>query len=272
MLRQRILVVLVLLPVGLWVFAAGGWVFAAAMALVMGLAALEFARLFRREGRRPSVALLVVGSAGLVLARQAWEFEQTAVLLAGSALLAMTWHLVDYERGAAHSGTDFGLTLGGITYLGVVGAYLVSLRNLEAGLWWLLISLPVVWIGDSAAYFLGRAYGRHKMAPRLSPKKSWEGYAAGVVAAGIAGAALAAAFSRWAGTDIPITPVDGLILGLTLGVITPLGDLGISMMKREFQVKDTGTLLPGHGGVLDRIDSWLWAGVLGYTLARLLAG
>jgi phosphatidate cytidylyltransferase len=110
------------------------------------------------------------------------------------------------------------------------------------------------------------------MAPRLSPKKSWEGYAAGVVAAGIAGAALAAAFGRWVGSALPITPVAGLILGLSLGAVTPLGDLGISMMKREFQVKDTGSLLPGHGGVLDRIDSWLWAGVLGYTLARLLAG
>ncbi len=272
MLRQRILVVVVLLPVGLWVFAEGGWIFAAAMALVVGLAAFEFARLFRQEGRRPSMPILVSGGAGLVLARQAWGFDQTAVLLAIVALVAMTWHLVDYERGAPHSGTDFGLTVGGVTYLGIIGAYLVSLRNLEAGLWWLLISLPAVWIGDSAAYFVGRAYGRHKMAPRLSPKKSWEGYAAGVIAAGIAGAALAAAFGRWAGPDLPITPSDGLILGLALGVITPLGDLGISMMKREFQVKDTGSLLPGHGGVLDRIDSWLWAGVLGYYLARLLAG
>ena len=272
MLRQRVLVVVVLLPVGLWVFAVGGWVFAAAMALVVGLASLEYGRLFGRDGRRPSVGILVAGSAGLVLARQGWGFEQTAVILATAALLAMTWHLVDFERGAAHSGTDFGLTLGGVAYLGVVGAYLVSLRNTDAGLWWLLISLPSVWIGDTAAYFVGRAYGRHKMAPRLSPKKSWEGYAAGVVAAGLAGAALAAAFVRWAGPDIPITPADGLILGMVLGLITPLGDLGISMMKRELQVKDTGSLLPGHGGVLDRIDSWLWAGVLGYYLALLLAG
>ncbi len=272
MLRQRILVVAVLLPVGLWVFAAGGWIFAGAMALVVGLASVEFARLFGRDGRRPSMAILVAGSAGLVLAREAFGFDPTAPILAAVALVAMTWHLLDFERGAPRSGTDFGLTLGGVAYLGVVGAYLVSLRNLEAGLWWLLISLPSVWIGDSAAYFLGRAYGRHKMAPRLSPKKSWEGYAAGVAAAGLVGAALAAAFVRWAGPNLPFTPTDGLILGLVLGWLTPLGDLGISMMKREFQVKDTGSLLPGHGGVLDRIDSWLWAGILGYYLALLLAG
>jgi phosphatidate cytidylyltransferase len=254
MLRQRLLVVAVLLPIGMWIFWRGGWIFAAAMALVVGLAALEFARLFRRGEQRPS----------------AWGFDPTAALMAAVALVAMTWHLVDFERGATRSGTDFGLTLGGVAYLGVVGAYLVSLRNLDDGLWWLLISLPSVWIGDSAAYFIGRAYGRHKMAPRLSPKKSWEGYFAGVVAAGLAGAALAAVFAQWPGQPASITPVDGLILGLVLGVVTPLGDLGISMMKREFQVKDTGSLLPGHGGVLDRIDSWLWAAVLGYYLARLL--
>src|SRR3990170_4884944 len=223
MLRQRLLVVAVLLPVGLWVFARGGVIFAVAMALVVALAAREYALLFGREGQRPAMPILVVGSAGLVLARQAWGLEPSAALLAAAALLAMTWHLVDFERGAPRSGTDLGLTLGGVVYLGVVGAYLVSLRNLDDGLWWLLISLPAVWIGDSAAYFIGRAYGRHKMSPRLSPKKSWEGYVAGVVAAALSGTALAALFTRWPEQAASIMPADGLMLGLALGGITPLG-------------------------------------------------
>lgn len=267
MLRQRVLVVLVLLPVGMWIFSIGGWVFAAAMALVLALAADEYARLFRIGGGRPAAPMLVVATAALVLARHAWGFANSDVLLALAALAAMTWHLVDFERGAQASGTDFGLTLGGITYLGFVGAYLVSLRDLPEGLGWLLIALPAVWIGDSAAYFIGRAIGRHKMAPRLSPNKSWEGYAAGVGGAAIAGAALAWIYLALGGAGVDVTPVRGLIVGFVLGVITPLGDLGISMMKRQFQVKDTGSLLPGHGGVLDRIDSWLWAAVLGYYLA-----
>lgn len=271
MLRQRVLVTVVLLPVGLWVFALGGWIFAAAMALVMALAGLEYAGLFHHGGARPAALLLVLGPALLVLGRQLRGLEVTVALVAALALAAMTWHLVDYERGAPRSGTDFGLTLGGTVYLGIVGGYLVSLRNLPDGLWWLLVGLPAVWIGDSAAYFLGRAYGRHKMAPRLSPKKSWEGYAAGVVAAALAGVGLAALYGRVLHQAPTLTPLAGLILGLAAGVVTPLGDLGISMMKRELQVKDTGTLLPGHGGVLDRIDSWLWAGVLGYYLALLLA-
>ena len=271
MLRQRVLVTVVLLPVGLWIFALGGWVFAGVMALVLALAAREYAGLFRRGGLRPSAVLLVGGAAALVLARQARGFDDSAALLAGLALAAMTWHLVDFERGAPHSGTDFGITLGGIAYLGLVGAYLVSLRNLPDGLWWLLISLPAVWVGDSAAYFVGQAYGRHKMAPRLSPKKSWEGYAAGIVGAALAGAGLAALYTGAFHQAPTVTATAGLILGLVLGLVTPLGDLGISMLKREMQVKDSGRLLPGHGGALDRTDSWLWAGVLGYYLARLLA-
>ncbi|HLE23504.1 MAG TPA: phosphatidate cytidylyltransferase, partial [Anaerolineales bacterium] len=106
MLRQRVLVTVVLLPVGLWIFALGGWVFAGVMALVLALAAREYAILFGRAGQRPSMPILVVGGAGLVLARQVWGFDQTAALLAAAALLAMTWHLVDFERAASHSGTD----------------------------------------------------------------------------------------------------------------------------------------------------------------------
>jgi phosphatidate cytidylyltransferase len=271
MLRQRVLVTVVLLPIGLWVFAVGGWLFAGAMALVMALAGQEYGNLFRKAGSRPAGPLLVAGAAALVLAREAWGFENGLAVLAALALAAMTWHLVDFERGAPRSGSDFALTLGGVVYLGVIGAYLVSLRTLPDGLWWLLISLPVVWIGDSAAYFVGRAYGRHRLAPRLSPKKTWEGYAAGVVAAAASGAGLAALYRDVLHQAAGITVADGLLLGLVLGLLTTLGDLGISMMKREMDVKDTGALLPGHGGVLDRIDSWLWAGVLGYYLALVLS-
>jgi phosphatidate cytidylyltransferase len=186
MLRQRVLVTLVLLPVGLWIFAIGGWLFAAAMALVVGLAGREYARLFRTGGLRPSALLLVVGSAALVLARQASGFDGSPVLLAALALVSLTWHLVDYERGASRSGTDFGVTLGGVVYLGWIGAYLVSLRGLPDGLWWLLISLPAVWIGDSAAYS-SVAVGRHKMALRLSPRNP------GKATLRVVGAALAGA-------------------------------------------------------------------------------
>ena len=103
----------------------------------------------------------------------------------------MTWHLVDYERGAPRSGTDFGVTLGGVVYSDGSGPTWSRCAPCPTVCGGCLISLPAVWIGDSAAYFVGRAIGRHRMAPRLSPKKSWEGYLAGVVGAAPAGAGLA---------------------------------------------------------------------------------
>jgi phosphatidate cytidylyltransferase len=270
MLRDRTAVALILLPLVLWVVADGGWLYLAAVAAALALAAVEWGLLFRRAGLRPSLPLLVGGVMALALERFVGGVSAGG-LLAGLCLAAMTWHLIDYERGATRSGTDFSVTLAGMIYLGWIGSYLVSLRRMPDGEWWFLLALPCVWLGDSAAYFVGRALGRHKLTPRLSPKKTWEGYLAGVVAAMAAGAALGAIWRIGAGAASPIGPGSGLAMGAVIGVLTPLGDVGISMVKREIQVKDSGNLLPGHGGALDRLDSWLWAGVLGYYVATWLA-
>ena len=261
MLRQRVIITIIFLPVLIWLIITGGWFYVIGVALVLGVAAAEFGQLFRRADLRPSIPLLVVGVVGLVLARFRLDAEQTALILAAIALLGMTWHLVDYERGAMRSGTDFAVTLGGIFYLGWIGAYLVSLRMLPEGQWWVLIALPVVWIADSAAYFLGKRFGKRPLSPRLSPNKTWEGYLSGVLTGTLAGAALASLYSTLGGD---VDPLYGAMVGLVVAAIAPLGDLGISMMKREMNAKDTGTLLFAHGGALDRIDSWLWAGVLGF--------
>jgi len=102
------------------------------------------------------------------------------------------------------------------------------------------------------------------MAPRLSPKKSWEGYAAGVFTGAIGGAFFAFAYATYGNLGGDITPLQGGLLGLLLGAITPLGDLGESMFKRQSGLKDSSDVIPGHGGFFDRIDSWLWGAVIGY--------
>jgi phosphatidate cytidylyltransferase len=270
MLRDRIAIALLLLPVVLWVIGVGGWVFVLAIALVLALCAVEYVLLYRRIGQRASMPLVVGGVVLLAGMRALSGFDHTPVVLAALCLLAMTWHLVDYERGASASGTDFALTLGGVLYLGWIGSYLVSLRNLPDGEWWFLTALPSVWLADSAAYSIGTRFGRHKMTPRLSPKKSWEGYLAGVGAGAVSGGALGALWSLGAGPGSSLGPWTGMACGVVVAVLSPLGDVGISMIKRQMQVKDSGTLLPGHGGALDRVDSWLWAGVLGYYVAVLL--
>jgi phosphatidate cytidylyltransferase len=270
MLKERVGVTVLLLPLALWVISDGSWLYLAAVGLVLALAAAEFALLFRRHGFRPSLVLVVGGAAVLTFSRFVSGFEQSPGLLTGLVLAAMTWHLVDFERGAPRSGTDFAITVAGILYLGWVGAYLISLRRLPDGEWWLLLALPSVWLADSAAYFVGRAMGKHRLSPRLSPKKTWEGYLAGVGGGALAGALFGALWQIGAGTMSGVSPGNGLLLGLVIGAIAPLGDLGESMIKREIGVKDSGTLLPGHGGALDRLDSWLWAGVLGFYLATWL--
>jgi phosphatidate cytidylyltransferase len=149
-------------------------------------------------------------------------------------------------------------------YLGWVGSYLITLRNLPNGGWWLMVVLMCVWLNDTGAYMIGSAYGKHKMSPRLSPKKSWEGFYAGVFSSMLVGGYLAFAFTKWGPLQLEIW--QGALLGLAIGVLTPLGDLGVSMIKRMAGFKDSGGLIPGHGGAFDRIDSWIWGGVLGFLI------
>ena len=270
MLLKRVLVAIVLLPIGVALILIGGIPYALMVALILGIAAWEFVQLFHAGGLRPSGVVVVAGTLLLVFARALSGFEGSDWLVSLVVLASMAYHLVSFERGRDQSATDFGITLAGILYMGWIGAYLISLRNLPEGKWWVLMVLPAVWLADSGAYFVGRAFGRHKMSPRLSPNKTWEGYLGGVLVATLGGALLALVWSIWTGPGSDITPLRGAILGFVLAVVTPLGDLGESMIKRQVGVKDSGKLLPGHGGAFDRIDSWLWAGVIGYYLISWL--
>lgn len=266
MLVERLLVTIVLLPLGLLLIAGGGWPFALVIAIILALAGWEYVKLMRLGGHQPAGALVIGGAALLALGR-AWDgFESAGWLLSLLVLAAMTWHLLAYERGRDLAPVDFGVTLGGIFYLGWIGAYLVSLRDLPEGKWWFLLALPAMWIADSGAYMIGSRYGRHKLSPRLSPKKTWEGYWGGLIAGALGAALLALVWRIGAGPQTAITAGRAALLGLVISALAPLGDLGESMFKRMVKAKDSSNLIPGHGGVFDRIDSWLWAGVIGYYL------
>lgn len=277
MLKQRVLVAVILLPIGLALIFLGGWAFTLTIALILGLAAREFAQLFRLGGYQPADFLVIAAAAAMALGRGWGGFEWDAIIISLLILASMAYHLIAYERGRDQAATDFAITIAGAIYLGFLGSYLVSLRNLPEGLWWVLLALPAVWLADSGAYFIGRAFGRHKMSKRLSPKKSWEGYFGGILVAVIGTALLALLWQSLAGlwpdtldSASHITPLNGAILGLVIGILSPLGDLGESMIKRQFGAKDSGTLLPGHGGAFDRIDSWLWAGIISYFIVFYL--
>lgn len=266
MLIKRILVVIALLPIGMAIILYGKLPFVLAFVLIIGLAGWEYVNIMRKAGFHPAMILVPAVAALFVLTRGYDGFASAPWLISMFLLVSMTWHLVDYERGRDKAASDFNVTVGGALYLGWIGAYLVSLRNLPEGKWWFLVVLPSVWLADTGAYFIGSSFGKHKLSQRLSPKKSWEGYLAGVVCGTLGGALMAALCRIGAGPASPINPWRGALIGFVLAVLTPLGDLGESMFKRQAGVKDASNIIPGHGGVFDRIDSWLWAGVIGYYL------
>lgn len=266
MLLKRTLVVVLLLPIGLAVIYLGGWYYTVLVAIILLLAGYEFVALFRETGYQPSLWITLGAILLFVLGRTLTGFASSPWMLSLLILVSMAYHLFSFERGRDQAGTDFGMTLSSSLYIGWLGAYLISLREISDGLWWVLLVLSSVWLADMGAYMVGRLIGRHKMTPRLSPGKSWEGYLAGIMVSTIGVTLLALLFQNLAAAGTEINPLRGAMLGFTISVLSILGDLGASMIKRQAGKKDSGTILPGHGGAFDRIDSWLWAGVIGYYM------
>jgi phosphatidate cytidylyltransferase len=264
---NRVLTALVLAAIGIPAIYFGGIWFFIPFVILICIAAWEFAHLFQAMDVQASGGL-AVGGVFFVLATRVYLPDFAAAVLALSVAAALVFHLVSYERGRDGAATDFVATVAGIVYLGWVGAYLFELRDLPEGSWWFLLCLGPVWVADSAAFYFGRAFGQHKMAPRLSPKKSWEGLGASAVGGMLGGLGLAAAFSG-AGL-LTVSLWQGALLGFLMGTLPTLGDLGESMIKRQSGLKDSGALMPGHGGAFDRIDSWLWGGMVGFLLISLV--
>jgi phosphatidate cytidylyltransferase len=268
---KRVLTALGLAAIGLPAIIYGGVFYFLLIAIVLAGSAWEYVRMYRAVHYEPNQMVTIGGV--LVLATARFFFVQVAIpLFVLFVLLAMAVHIIAYERGRDQAPVDFAITVAGIVYLGWLGSYLLDLRQLPGGLWWLLIVLPIIWAGDTGAYSIGAVYGKHKMTPRLSPKKSWEGYFAGLFTSVIVGAFFAYAFSSLSPQPLGglITPLQGGFLGLVIGALAPLGDLGESMFKRQGGLKDSSNVFPGHGGFFDRIDSWIWGAALGYFIIQFL--
>jgi len=270
--RTRLLTAIVAIPLVLALNTLGGLWFFGLIAAVLTVAVIEFCRLVERGHFRPAPAFSLALLWVLLLDAQyprpgpGWTLLGPGVSLVLMGSLA--WQLAHRGRNPM---ADWALSVAGPLYVGWLGSYLIRLRGLEEGMWWVLTVIPANWLADTGAYFVGRTWGRRKLAPTLSPKKTWEGYVGGIVVAMAGTAGLAALWGRWAGPNGP-SPIEGLALGALIGTLATLGDLAVSMLKRQVGVKDTGTVFPGHGGALDRVDSLLWAAVIGYYFALWLHG
>lgn len=266
---KRTLTALLMAAVGIPAIVYGGVFYFLVMGLFLVGGAWEYVRIYRAVQFEPH-EIVTVGGVLVVATARFFFADYAALALVVSILAAMTVHVIAYERGRDKAALDFSVAAAGVVYIGWLGSYLLDLRNLPDGVYWFFFILPLVWAGDTGAYSIGAVYGKHKMTPRLSPKKSWEGYAAGIVTAMYVGALFAYAFSALGPKPFEglITPWQGALLGLVISALTPLGDLGESMFKRQGGLKDSSNIFPGHGGFFDRIDSWIWGAAIGYFIIQ----
>jgi len=266
MLAKRALSAAAIILGGIALVLAGGWVFTIGVGLILAIASWEYGRMFQQGGYHPSFVILIAGNFCIALASRFDNIEILSLVFSSSILLAFVAHILAYPKQKETAAIDLAATLSGLVFIGFLGSYIVRLRYLPDGLYWLLIAIAPAGISDIGAFLTGNALGRHKMAPELSPHKSIEGYIGGVFTAAITGYATGVI----SGLFTPnITGLVGLVIGLIVGIFCPLGDLGKSLIKRQFNFKHTSNLIPGHGGVLDRADTLLWAGVIGYSIVSM---
>jgi phosphatidate cytidylyltransferase len=260
----RVATAAVLLPVVLWLLWIGGLPFALLVSIAAAVCAWELNGLAeqQRVAREPSVApprargsiIASMVAAFLLPVTEGLEVHGFTArgILAALVMVALADALL-FETDLARTPQRVGLAVLGAAYPGILFAMVVRLRQLPDGVAWLVLTLAVTWLNDTGAYFAGRAYGRRKLYPRISPSKTWEGAAGGLLAS-IAGALLVKALG-W----LPQLPWWGsVVVGAGAGVLGPVGDLSESMLKRAYGAKDSSALLPGHGGVLDRVDALLF--------------
>jgi phosphatidate cytidylyltransferase len=242
---------IVLLPLVLFLLYKGGWWTAGLLSFGAAACAGEYIAI-TLKGINP-VGWLAVAGAGAAPLFVVWKpFQAPALLCAGMAtimLCAWCWYLLngpleDGPTRATHIVMGAAYGGGGMTAL-------MATRNLPDGAWWLAAALTITWANDSAAYFAGRLFGKHKLYPEVSPNKTWEGFAGGMLGS-IGG--LFVERSLFSG----ITVADCIVMGIMGGVLGPAGDLCESMLKRAYGVKDSGKIIPGHGGMLDRVDALLF--------------
>lgn len=269
MLLARVAVALVGIPLIVALALRGGIAFLVLVVLISVLAAWELGGLFRLAGSRPHrVLALLVAAASPVAAYLATKSGRgdaalpAALPVVAVALAAPIASLLRHGEGRRPL-ADVAATAWMAIYAGWLPAHLVLLSGL--GVRWALYAIVLTWILDTGAYAIGRVIGRHRLAPRVSPGKTWEGAAGGTMLA----AAAAIAFRGWFKGELSVA--ESLIMGIAVAVAGITGDLAESLLKRDAGVKDASGLLPGHGGILDRFDSLFFTGPAVYYLARIVA-
>lgn len=263
-LSRRIITAVVGVPILLGLYYVGGWPLFFLLVGLIVIAADELGQMFDKLSVAPSRADLIFGGLTLLLGAYISTINKEYGTVGGAVVTVLfaAFAIKEMVKGTKFSPERVALALFGSIYVGLF-SYLWLLRAFGEGSRYLITLVLLIWAQDIGAYFIGLTLGKRPLAPTISPKKTWEG-ALGGLACGVLVAGLVGLFWHMGGI--------GFLLGLVAGIAGQIGDLVESALKRAAGVKDSGSLLPGHGGVLDRFDSLIFAAPLAYLLVTVLLG
>lgn len=270
-LLRRLVTALVFLPALVLIAREGGGYYLALIGLGIGIGTYEFLTMLEARGMKP---YKVLGTFCALLLGWTAFYQSYLFTYLTFTILLLALSITELSRGTKEQAINhIATTIFGAMYVGWLMSHLVLLRELpyamgqtySTGTGYALLPFVLTWSCDSMAYFFGIKFGKHKLLPRISPEKSWEGAIGGVVFAVVAGFVYQQIYAHF------LSWFDILVLGVSVGILAQVGDLVESLIKRDADMKDTATTIPGHGGVLDRFDSLLFTAPMIYYYLRFFA-
>jgi len=256
-LRQRVITAAIGIPLIIFVIWLGDPWFSLFIAAVVLIGAFEFYRL----ALNPRQSLTYLGLLwALVLALSPHYIDVLPIIMAVAVVISLIWLLCCSPREKASH--NWAWIVAGAFYVGWMLSYWISLRLLENGTDWVYLAIFITFANDTGAFFVGRAWGKHKLASAISPGKTWEGAAGGLLSANVGAIIVFLILNLF--SPLPLGYWQVIPLACFISLFAQLGDLVESLLKRNTGVKESGKLLPGHGGVLDRFDSLIFVGAMVY--------